>query len=84
MAVIDFKTGFESGNLVVVRGEQFSTYRQGDRVQGGLYLTLREVGETSSVFEVTGRIMGSGYQHDHHEGEEVIQKVDTYMPQLSS
>lgn len=75
IALVDLRTGPKSAKKYYINLEQFGTYKQGDKIQRGLYSILREVDETSTMFEVTGRIRWSVNQPGRLREEQIVQKV---------
>ncbi|RSL58999.1 hypothetical protein CEP54_007471 [Fusarium duplospermum] len=72
--LVNIGTGFKSGGQGFIKLEKPVTSKGDHKIQSGLYSVLRDKGATSSVFEVTGRILRSADRPNQVESEAVVQK----------
>ena len=74
IALVDLNMGLKSAKQGYLKLERFDKYKEGDKIRNGLYSVPREVGETYTMFDVTGRIRWSV---DRPREERGVQKVPT-------
>ena len=80
IALVGLNMGLKSAKQGYLKLERFDKYKEGGKIRSGLYSVPREVGETYTMFDVTGRIRWSvdrPDQPDQPREERGVQKVPT-------